>query len=290
MSYNGIIGHQRHIDRLKLSRERFRLANGYLFTGAEGVGKSLIAREFAKSFFCKTDPCDVCNDCKKILNNVHGNVKVVNPNEETITIEQSREISRFFSLKSDSYRFILINDAHLMTEEAQNALLKILEEPPAKSSIILITHSSGSLLETVISRCQIFNFSHLSKNSVIDIIGRDFKLEQEDLEIVYFLSGGGLGKSREIASSFDQVKGQIKLILEKLQAKDFNYLVETFGKGKTTDESREKARFLFSVLMQNGMEQLSRDDVSVLEAVFEGQKALDQNANVTLVIEGTLTK
>ncbi len=290
--YKQVIGHSEQIRRLQLSREKSILANGYIFTGPEGIGKKQVAIEFVKSFYCKTDPCDQCAECMRISSLRHEALMYIEPEETSIPIAKAREIARFLSLRSNTYRFVLIDDAHVLTEEAQNSMLKVLEEPPANSSIILITHLNGMLLETVRSRCQVIHFAALGKDQVQRFVAAksESQIPRSGLDLVCLLAEGSLRRAQEFMSRYKELEPEVNLILEKIEKKDFNYLVDSYAKGKSAAESREKARFLFKLIMLRLRRNMDKSDTSAIEAVFDGFKALDQNANVSLVVEETLIR
>jgi DNA polymerase-3 subunit delta' len=298
--YSRLVGHTEQVEYLKQLRSRQLLSNAYIFAGPQSIGKKMAAMEFIKSFLCtaiaedrKIDPCDQCGQCLRVAAGKHENVMLVSPDGGSIPVERSRETVRFLSFRSDSYRFVLIDDAHLASEEAQNSLLKIIEEPPGRSSIILITHSIALLLETVRSRCMVIHFTSLNKEQMMSLIRervKENKVPSSGVELVCFLSDGNLGRAFDFAHRFNEIEAEVNLILEKLERKDFNYLVDSYAKGKSAAESRERARFLFKIMILRSRGLVERGDTLSTEAIFEGLKALDDNANVPLAVEETLLR
>lgn len=158
---------------LQRSLARGRLAHAYLFSGPQLDGLETLARTLAKTLNCQqpvrstsgaaaTDCCDACLVCRKIDGENHGDVHWVRPESKTriITIEQIRDLSREIHLKPNEAEFkvAVVVAADRLKTEAANAFLKTLEEPPAKSVLVLLTTDPARLLETILSRCLRLNF------------------------------------------------------------------------------------------------------------------------------------
>lgn len=158
-----IIGHKNIRERLRRSAESGKAAQAYLFYGPESVGKFLVAKEFAIGLIGASgfedgdekDPLDLL-----ILRPSHEEEKGVEKEKE-IGIEEVRDMQRQLTLLpyAGARRVLIVDNAHKLTESAQNALLKVLEEPPLHAAIILVTHESGRMLPTIVSRCQRVAFS-----------------------------------------------------------------------------------------------------------------------------------
>ena len=160
------------IELLQRSLERGRLGHAYLFTGHElGILEDL-ARTLAKTLNCQTplkggavrlDSCDQCISCRKVNHATHADVHVLRPESKSriITVDQTREVIREIQLKPTEaeYKFAVIVAADRMKSEAANAFLKTLEEPPAKSILVLLSTEPQRLLDTILSRCLRLNFS-----------------------------------------------------------------------------------------------------------------------------------
>ena len=160
MSFSDHKQHKLIADQLQHSLERGRLAHAYLFSGARGAGKADMARTLAKALNClkkEHDSCDRCDSCRRIDDGIHPDVYWVRPESKSrrITVDQVREFERSVNLKAGSARIKvgIIVDADCMGEEASNAFLKTLEEPPAQTIIVLLTAQPQRLLPTIVSRC-----------------------------------------------------------------------------------------------------------------------------------------
>lgn len=198
MSFKNIRGQERTITILKNYIAQSRLRGGYLFSGPEGIGKQLVALNLAKTLNCQEDgidSCDQCASCQKIDKNQHPDVHVIACADSQIQIEYIRQLQSHISLKpyEGRVKVFIINDAHTLTAEASNALLKILEEPPENSLIILITDKLNLLFKTIISRCKILKFAPLMRSEVEEIISRDYGVDKESAHFLAYFSEGSLG-------------------------------------------------------------------------------------------------
>jgi DNA polymerase-3 subunit delta' len=173
MAFTDAYRQEQGVQLLQRSLARGRLAHAYLFTGPQLDELESLARALAKTLNCgqpvrsaadapATDCCDACSTCRRIDDENHGDIHWVRPESKTriITIEQIREVSREIHLKPNEAEFkvAIVVAADRLNVQAANAFLKTLEEPPAKSVLVLLTTDPARLLETVVSRCLRLNF------------------------------------------------------------------------------------------------------------------------------------
>ena len=172
MAFADFPGQAQVVQLLQRGLERGRLAHAYLFTGHQLAELGAIARTLAKTLNCQNpvrkggrvvDCCDKCATCKKIESNLHPDVQWVRPESKSrvITVDEMRELMREIHLKPNEAEFkvAVIEAADRLNEKAANAFLKTLEEPPAKSILILLTTEPQRILETILSRCLRLNFA-----------------------------------------------------------------------------------------------------------------------------------
>ena len=197
MSFKDIKGQDSAIRFLKNALKDKKTAHAYIFVGPSGIGKRIAALNFAKALNCgmpvQDEPCDRCASCKKIDTLNHPDIFIVRPkDDEAIKIERIRELTRHIGLKPYEGRskICIIDDAHLMTQDASNALLKTLEEPPSDSILILLTNNMGGLLPTIISRAQAVRFFSLAPDIVKDILMKSYNVEEKRASVLSRLSGG----------------------------------------------------------------------------------------------------
>jgi len=214
MSFKDIKGQERAIKILQGYIEQSRLSGGYLFVGPEGVGKKLAARELAKMVNCLEggiDPstalrvngersraieaCEGCASCNKIENNQHPDVHIIAEGSGDIKIELIRQLQKTINLRpyEGKTKVFIIDNAHRLTAEASNAMLKILEEPPKNSLIILISDKPNLLFKTIISRCKILRFSAFVRKKLEELLKKDYDLSNNAAHFLAYFSEGRLG-------------------------------------------------------------------------------------------------
>jgi len=212
-----LIGHQKQWDNLKSAYSNDSLSHAYLFSGPDQVGKKTLALEFIKMINCQEEsfekkPCNVCSSCQMINRLAHPDFMFVGLEEEKteIEVEQVRNLINRLSFKpfSANYKIGLIDDAHLMNIQAQNCLLKTLEEPRGDTVLVLISSHREILLETVLSRIQEIFFSLVPEHDMREfLIGQ--KLGEEDMNKILRFSFGKPGRIIEF------LQGSSRLTKEK---------------------------------------------------------------------------
>ncbi len=190
------------------------LSHAYIFSGQEMVGKRTFAFELV-NLVNQTDPGDVLRpDCLFVDSGV-------SESGQTITIEEIRRIKNFVSLSpyAGPYKFVVINDAHLMTTEAQNALLKVLEEPSPSSVLILITANPNSLLPTIVSRCQEIKFPPHPRG-IIENVLKNSGLPKSEAEFLAEFSNGRVGLVKTVIKekSFGKIKDSVEELVYLVKA------------------------------------------------------------------------
>ena len=186
---------------IKTAWENNKLVSSYLFFGPPGTGRFFLARSLAKTVNCQAGsfpPCLVCPSCKKIENDNHPDVHYLKKeNSSFIKIEQIHQMQREISLYpfEGKYKVFIILDAEDLTAEAANCLLKILEEPPTDSLIILIASDLRRIFPTIISRCQKIRFSHRGPHEAEIILNRDYHLNKGVSHFLAFAFEGRIGEA-----------------------------------------------------------------------------------------------
>lgn len=197
------------IQYLSKSLSSGRRASSYLFFGPDGVGRTLTAKAFLATIMCKEsdspgDACGICSSCRKVEEMNHPDIMWISPGKnKKIKIEEIRKIKDVLNLKpyEACASACVIEDAHMMTVEAANALLKILEEPPVQSILILISSKKELLLPTVLSRCTEVRFNSLPLEVAKDIIMTHSDVDEESAGFLARFSEGAPGRALEVAGS-----------------------------------------------------------------------------------------
>lgn len=210
MPFDGIIGHDQPKKILRAMLRNNRLAHALLFHGEEGIGKLLMARVLAQATNCDappssepsdvpTDACGICRSCRQIETGSHPDVTILTATGEKGETDQTREIESRFIYRPliGRRKIVVLNNADLLRQEAANALLKTIEEPPADSLIILVTGRPESLLPTIRSRCQSIRFSPLPIDTVEATVRRVRGLSETDARFLAMVSGGRIGLALE---------------------------------------------------------------------------------------------
>src|SRR5262249_6098319 len=205
MPFPSVVGHETVKALLARALAGGRLPPALLLTGPEGGGKRTLALEVARGLLCGQgpgEPSNACRPCGRTARAIHPDLIVVIPEtatgflaRETIKIEHVRDAMREIAgLPFEARaRAVVIDDAHTMTEQAMNALLKSLEEPPATSHLLLVTGSPQALLPTIRSRCQTLRFGPLPTSLLESHLQARLGLDHADARLRAVLSGGSLG-------------------------------------------------------------------------------------------------
>jgi len=207
-----VVGQAHVVTTLKNSIKRGRIAHAYLFAGPRGVGKTSISRILAKAVNClegvKEEPCSACQTCKAIDGG--GFVDVIEidaaSNRGIDEIRELRETVRYLPMQG-RYKVYIIDEAHMLTEPAFNALLKTLEEPPGHNIFILATTESQKIPYTIMSRCQRFDFKRISESQIVEQLRRiclDEQIEYDEAVLNYVVREAD-GSLRDAESILDQV-------------------------------------------------------------------------------------
>lgn len=208
MSFEEIKGQRRAIRILQNEVAAGSISGAYLFMGPDGVGKNLTALNFAKVLNCKEgkiDSCDRCSSCRKIDRLSHPDLRTIEAKEGSIKIEQIRTLRReaAYSLYEGKKKVWIVRDADKFTQEAANSLLKILEEPPPRVVIILISQTQEKLLPTILSRCETIPFSPLSSSQIREILKRFLPPGSPKAHLIEKLARGRVGEALLLAQDKD---------------------------------------------------------------------------------------
>ena len=178
MSFDNILGNDNIKELLNNSIKSNNILHSYMFIGTDGIGKSLFAKEFSKMILCLYDnkPCNNCSSCIKFNSDNHPDFMIIDSEDnKNIKIGQIRFLQEQIAEKPivSSRKVYIINNSDLMTVEAQNCLLKTLEEPPEYATIILILSNENKLLNTIKSRCTKIVFQNISNGELTEFANKN---------------------------------------------------------------------------------------------------------------------
>ncbi len=249
-----ILGHERVRARLWRAADDHRLHHCLLFEGPEGVGKSLVAREFALYVNCESTvrPCRECRSCRMAMAGTHPDLIEIGPDPErataVISASQARGIVAALQLQRHSarQRFVIIDPADLLTEEAGNILLKTLEEPPEGTGFILVTARPAALLQTVRSRSQRVRFGPIPPEAM-DAWGVTHQIAPDVLRDAF----GSPGRALRLAEGEGAARAEVAAALLDVLGQPLGRLFAfTEAQSKHADGNAERSRMVLDVLAE----------------------------------------
>ncbi len=242
-NFKDIIGQESIKKHLQTAIKTGNLSHAYIINGEYGSGRQTIASALAKTIQCQsktddTDACGVCTSCKQAESHNHPDIKYITHDKTSISVNDIREqLNNDISIKpySSEYKIYIIPDANKMTEQAQNALLKTIEEPPVYAIIILLTENCDSLLPTIRSRCVTLTMNPVEKDKICTYLENKFQLEPEQAQIAANYCQGNIGKAIRFASSSDfiEMKNQVLKLLKNLDSMDIASIIDTIKEFST---------------------------------------------------------
>ncbi|GAA6905254.1 DNA polymerase III subunit gamma/tau [Helicobacter pylori] len=312
--FSELVGQESVAKTLSLALDNQRLANAYLFSGLRGSGKTSSSRIFARALMCETGPkavpCDTCTQCQSALNNHHIDIIEMDGasnrgiDDVRNLIEQTRYKPSF-----GRYKIFIIDEVHMFTTEAFNALLKTLEEPPSHVKFLLATTDALKLPATILSRTQHFRFKKIPENSVISHLKTILEKEQVSYETSALekLAHSGQGSLRDTITLLEQAINYCdnaiteSKVAAMLGAIDRSVLEDFFQSLINQDEARLKERYAIlenyeteSVLEEMMLflkaKLLSPDSYSILlierffKIIMSGLSLLKEGANASFVL------
>ena len=287
--FNNILGNDRIKQTLIHSVELNKTSHSYLFIGTDGIGKKLIAKEFAKMILCTSENkyCNNCKSCIEFDTDNNPDFNIIEPDGNSIKIEQIREFQKKVSEKPiiSNKKVYIINDSDKMTVEAQNCLLKTLEEPPEFVTIILIGSNENSFLSTIKSRCMILHFEKISDEQIQKYLQDNHQTEINS-KIMLEACQGSIGKALEIKDKQElyQNTEQVVNSLERKDKIDILNMSDFIYKSK--DDKLEILNYM-NVLFIN-LAKINSKYADCIAIVEETKRRLQSNANYDMCIDNLL--
>ncbi len=246
MGFETLLGNQLLKQKLSRSLENGHISHFYLISGPEGSGKHTLAKLLAAAILCagQKKPCLSCTSCRKLLGDNHPDfITVDDPEKKTVPVEliRSARADMYIQPNESDYKIYLFPRAQDMGVPGQNALLKVLEEPPAYGVFLLLTDNPEKLLPTVRSRCVELALQPLDQQTLTAALQKEFpQAEEADLSAAVRRSGGFLGQARQILSAGGAMLPQTQSFLEGYSRRDQLQLLQTF----TSMEKMPRNQFL----------------------------------------------
>ena len=319
LGFNDILGHEQIKDHFRNAVQTGKVSHAYILSGEAGMGTKSLANAFALNLLCEKglpDPCMQCHACKQVLAGSHPDlIYVTHEKPASIGVDDIREqINDTILVRpySSYYKIYIVDEAEKMTVQAQNALLKTIEEPPSYAVILLLTTNPDAFLPTILSRCVQLKLKPLKDVVVKEYLIQSLGVEESQAEIYAAFARGNLGKAIHLAESedFKRMYDEILHMLKHLKEADISELLDYIHKlreenldiyscldfmqmwyrdvlmYKTTKDInllifKDEFSTIKSMSTVSGYEGLER----ILEAIDKARIRLDANVNTELVME-----
>ena len=321
MSGLDTIKDQPAVRRLESLLRKKVLPHALLFTGMEGTGKFSAARMLAMALNCRrydsepnhdrARPCGACSACRKIRAGIHPDVLQIQPIRSFIRIDQIRDLIHAVSLKpyEARCRVAIVSEAHRMNPEAGNAMLKILEEPPEQTLIVLTAFQTSDLLPTIVSRCQHIRFHPIARDRLAEFLVEKHGVASERAQVLSAAAEGSLSRALAMRdANFEQrrnalidifedlIRGPVarRLAFAEILAVDKEMLEGSLEILKIYMRDLAVSRFQPQLIVNRDLAaRIERDSrrhrlenaMRMIEAVERAQKRIRANANSRLALE-----
>ena len=319
LSFQDIVGHEQIKEHFQNAIENHKVSHAYILTGEAGMGRKSLANAFALALLCEKggkEPCMQCHACKQVLSDNHPDlIHVTHEKPNSIGVDDIREqINDTIMVRpySSYYKIYIVDEAEKMTQQAQNALLKTIEEPPSYAIILLLTTNQEAFLPTILSRCVQMKLKPLRDFVVKSYLVEALHVPEADADIYAAFARGNLGKAISLVSSenFKLMRQEILHMLKHIKQMDISELLDYIRKLKednldifecmdfmqmwyrdvllykvTKDMNllifKDEYRTVNEISMNSAYDGLEK----ILEAIDKAKVRLDANVNMELAME-----
>lgn len=223
--FKDIVGHEQIIEHLKTAIEMGKVSHAYILNGPDLSGKMMIAEAFARALLCEKQDPDGCGECRSCRQSDDRNnpdiIYVKHDKPNTISVDDIRtQLNNDIVIKpySNQYKIYIVDEAEKMNQQAQNALLKTIEEPPAYAVIMLLTTNADSFLQTIRSRCITLNLKSVKNDVIKSYLMTKKKIPDYQADVCAAFAQGVVGKAIKLASSddFNELKESALSLIKRL--------------------------------------------------------------------------
>ena len=320
ISLETIIGQYHAVRLLTRMLENDLLPHALLFTGIDGIGKQTAAKALAMALNCLrsagVSACMECRSCQIMISGNHPDIIIVEPSGRFIKIGQIRDLRKHlkFAPVEGGSRVIIINDAHCMNVEASNAMLKILEEPPDNTHIVLTAHQTSDLLPTIVSRCQQVAFNPVPVAKIVEELAGKREIDEDTATTIAVLAKGSLG--RAMSADISKWIGWRKELLGKVISLSGGSMQALFSFAEEVSKDKDKLQDILDMFIMwfrdilmckfrpekvlnndyaSRIERISKESsvdelLDRITAIFATQRAVLKNANQRLALEVLLIR
>lgn len=233
--FKDVVGHADIIQYIQNAVTEDKVSHAYIMNGERGSGKKLLANLFAQTLQCEqggNEPCYECHSCKQALSGNHPDIITVQHEKtSSISVDEIRvQVNEDIQVKpySSKYKIYIIPEADLMTQQAQNALLKTIEEPPAYAVLILLTENAQKLLPTICSRCVMLKLRNIKDQLVKKYLMENLHIPDYKADVCTAFAQGNIGRAILLANSehFNEIKEEAIQLLKNIDTMDVSDLIE----------------------------------------------------------------
>ena len=317
--FSEIIGHNQIVDHLKNAIRLEKISHAYIFNGEKNSGKMMLAEAFAMALQCENggeEACMQCRSCRQAREHNQPDIIYVSHDKlNIISVDDIRQqINNDIMIKpySSKYKIYIVDEAEKMNVQAQNALLKTIEEPPRYAVILLLTTNADSFLPTILSRCITLNLKSVKEDSIKEFLMKKYKIPDYQADVCAAFAQGNVGKAIQLASSdeFNELKQTTLSIVKKIEDIDLyelNQLIKQINEFKPNIQeyfdlltlwfrdvlylkaTNDVNNLIFKDEVYDIKKQAAKRSYSgienILQALEQARVRLNANVNFDLVIE-----
>lgn len=230
-----IVGHTDIIEYMKTAVGQNKVSHAYILNGERGSGKKMLAKFFSQSLQCEAggeEPCNECHACKQTMSGNHPDIiRVTHEKPNSISVDDiRRQVNDDIQVKpySGKYKIYIIPEADLMTVQAQNAILKTIEEPPAYAVILLLAENAESLLPTIRSRCVMLKLRNVKDAMVKKYLMEHMQVPDYKADVCTAFAQGNIGRAMMLAESehFNEIKDEALMLLKNIDTMELDDTIE----------------------------------------------------------------
>ena len=234
-SFKDVVGHKDIIKYIQSAVTADQVSHAYIMNGPKGSGKKLLSMLFATTLLCEMKGADPCNKCHSCIQAESGNhpdiIRVTHEKTNTISVDDIREqVNNTIDVKpyQGPYKIYIIDQADLMTVQAQNAILKTIEEPPAYAIIMLLTENADTLLPTITSRCVMLKLRNIKDTLIKKYLMEKLEVPDYKADMCTAFAQGNLGRAIMLANSehFNEIRDEAVQLLKYIHEMDVSEIVK----------------------------------------------------------------
>ena len=299
--FKDVVGRKDLVSYIQKAVTQKQISHAYILNGERGSGKKMFAQLFAMTLQCErggAEPCNECHSCRQALSGNHPDIiRVVHEKPNTISVEEVRvQINNDIMIRpyNGKYKIYIVPDADMMTVQAQNALLKTIEEPPEYAVIFLLTENAESLLPTILSRCVMLKIKNVKDALIKKYLMEQMQIPDYKADVCTAFAQGNMGRAIMLATSehFNEIKEETLQSLSsyKVEVDDILDLISVWYRDVLLYKATKDINgVIFSDQMKYIKESANTSSYegieTILKALEKAKTRLKANVNFELVME-----